>query len=278
MRVRRTKARGCAVQAYRRALVRAGTLAVRKPSDMTDRSAAPKQGLALGTLTALSGVAFVALLLLAPEPSGLGENASAEAVAQFYAANQQAYRTALIFTGVAYLFFLVFQAALGSQLRRSEGPDAPLARIAMAAAVLLATFQVAGVALWAALGLVDTTGRDAAEVASFAAWGSLSQEALVVTATFWRVLLLGAVALAVLRHRALAGWFGWLTAGLAIVSLVAPLGLAVTAKTGLIAALGFGSHFAFYLWVVIASLVLAIRVRRAARLPAAAADREPTSG
>jgi len=116
--------------------------------------------------------------------------------------------------------------------------------------------------LWAAPSLVGLTGRDPAEVAMLASWGSLSQEALVVTASFWRALLLAAVGVAVIQRGALARWFGWITLALAVTSLVGPVGLGISAKNEVISAFGFGSYLAFHAWVALASLVLAVRLRR----------------
>lgn len=209
---------------------------------------------------ALSGVGFVALVLLAPEPRSPGELAAAESTARFYAVNAQAFITSLLISGFAYLLFVVFQASLAVHLRRSDGAGRLPAAVAMAAALLIATFQLIGTALWAAPALA-TPGRNPGQLADLALLGSASQEVLVVTATFWRVLLLAAVAFAVLRHGALYRWLGWLTAALAVASLVAPLAWAVMEKNELISVLGFASHIAFYPWVLMASVALALRLR-----------------
>lgn len=223
---------------------------------------ATRPGSALLTIGgALSGVGFVALVLLAPEPRSPGEHAAAASIARFYAVNAQAFITTLLVSGLAYLLFVVFQASLAVDLRRSDGAGRQPAAVAMAAALLIATFQVIGTALWAAPALVATPGRDPGQMADLALLGSASQEALVVTATFWRALLLAAVAFAVLRHGALYHWFGWLTAALAVASLVAPLAWAVIEKNELISVLGFASHLAFYPWVLVASVALALRLR-----------------
>lgn len=228
---------------------------------MTAQVTTPRGSAMLTVGGALSGVAFVALVLLAPEPASPGERAAAESISRFYAANAQAFITTLLVSGLAYLLFVVFQASLAVHLRRSDGAGRQAAAVAMAAALLIATFQGIGTALWAAPALVATPGRDPGQVADLALLGSASQEVLVVTATFWRVLLLAAVAFAVLRHGALYQWFGWLTALLAVVSLVAPLAWAVMGKSELISVLGFASHIAFYPWVLVASAALAVRLR-----------------
>lgn len=210
---------------------------------------------------ALSGVGFVALVLLSPEPRGPGEYAAAESIARFYAVNAQAFITTLLVSGLAYLLFVVFQASLAAHLRGPDGEARQPAAVATAAALLIATFQVIGTALWAAPALVATPGHDPGQIADLALLGSASQEVLVVTATFWRALLLAAVAFAVLRHRALFHWFGWLTGVLAVTSLLAPLAWAVMEKNEMISILGFASHLAFYPWVLVASMALALRLR-----------------
>lgn len=228
---------------------------------MTAQVATPPGSAMLSVGGALTGVAFVALVLLAPEPASPGEHATTESISRFYAANAQAFITTLLVSGLAYLLFVVFQASLAVHLRRSDGAGRQAAGVAMAAALLVATFQVIGTALWSAPALVATPGRDPGQVADLALLGSASQEALVVTATFWRVLLLAAVAFAVLRHGALYIWLGWLTAVLAVVSLLPPLAWAVMEKSEPISVLGFASHIAFYPWVLVASVALALRLR-----------------
>lgn len=210
---------------------------------------------------ALSGVGFVALVLLSPEPRGPGEHAATESIARFYAVHAQAFITTLLVSGLAYLLFVVFQASLVAHLRGPDGAGRQPAAVAMAAALLIATFQVIGTALWATPALVATPGRDPGQMADLALLGSASQEVLVVTATFWRALLLAAVAFAVLRYGALYRWFGWLTAVLAVISLVAPLAWAVMEKNEMISVLGFASHLAFYPWMLLASVALALRLR-----------------
>lgn len=214
----------------------------------------------MGIAGALRGIGFVALLFVVPEPRAPG-HAAAESIARFYVVNAQAFVTTLLVSGLAYLLFVVFQASLAVHLRRPSGAGRHPAAVAMAAALLIATFHLIGTALWAAPAMVATPGRDPGRIAELALLGSASQEVLVVSATFWRALMLAAVAFAVLRHGALHRWFGWLTAVLAVASLVAPLAWAAMGKNELISMLGFAAHLAFYPWVLVTSVILALRLQ-----------------
>lgn len=223
---------------------------------------------ARGRLAAATGVLFFALLMLAPEPNLGIESPSAEALKQFYLSNQQSFRASFLLTGLAYAFFLCFLAILRTELRRAEGGDGRLSALAVGSGFLVAGFHVLGTTLWAAPALQLTADRDSAQVGTSALFGNASQDALVEVASFWRGVLLAAVAVVVLRYGALPRWLGWIAAALAIGSLIGPIGFLESPIEPLMTVLGFGSHIGFYFWVLLASIVLTIRTgRSSAREP-----------
>jgi len=82
-------------------------------------------------------------------------------------------------------------------------------------------------------------------------------------ATFWRGVLLAAVAVVVLRYGALPRWLGWIAGALAIGSLIGSVGFLESPIEPVMTVLGFGSHIGFYFWVLLASIVLTVRLGRA---------------
>jgi len=215
---------------------------------------------ARGRLAAATGVFFFALVMLAPEPNLGIETPSAEAVKQFYLSNQQSFRASFLLTGLAYAFFLSFLATLRTELRKAEGGDGRLSGLAVGAGLLVAGFHVLGVTLWAAPALDLTADRDSAQVGAWALFGNASQDALVEVATFWRGVLLAAVAVVVLRYGALPRWLGWIAAALAIGSLIGSVAFLESPIEPLMTVLGFGSYIGFYFWVLLASIVLTVRL------------------
>jgi hypothetical protein len=227
---------------------------------------------AIGRLAALSGVFFVAISMAAPDPNIGIESPSVEEVKDFYLDNAQSFSVAFLLGGLAYAFFLVFLMILRSQLRRAEGGDGTLAALALGAGVLVAGFQVLGTSLWAAPGLELTSRSDPAEVEAAAVLGA-SSNALVEIATFWRGLLLAAVALVVLRYAAMPRWLGWMAAALAFGALIGAVSFVESALAPVMVVLGFGSYVLFHVWVFLASIVLA--VRSGGTFIRHATDREP---
>ena len=227
---------------------------------------------AIGRLAALSGVVFVALIMAAPYPNIGIESPSVEELKDFYLDNEQNFSVAFLLGGLAYAFFLVFLMILRTQLRKAEGRDGTLAALALGAGVLVAGFQVLGTSLWAAPGLELTSQSDAAEVEAAASLAA-SSNALIEIATFWRGLLLAAVALAVLRYAAMPRWLGWMAAVLAFGALIGAVGFVESPLAPVMGVLGFGSYVLFHFWVFLASIVLAVRSGGTFRRNAT--DREP---
>ena len=136
-----------------------------------------------------------------------------------------------------------------------------LSALAVGSGFLVAGFHVLGTTLWAAPAL-KLAERDSAQVATWSLFGNASQDALVEVATFWRGVLLAAVAVVVLRYGALPRWLGWIAVALAIGSLIGSIGFLESPIEPVMTVLGVGSHIGFYFWVLLASIVLTTRTGR----------------
>jgi hypothetical protein len=213
---------------------------------------------AISRLAAFSGVIFVVLSMAAPDPNIGIERPSAADVKDFYLENQHSFSIAFLICGLAYAFFLVFLTILRTKLGRAEGGDRTITALAVGAGLLVAGFQVLGTSFWAAPGLALTGDSNAAQVEA-AALIAASSNAVIEVATFWRGLLLGAVALVVLKYGALPRWLGWTAAVLAVCALVGAISFVASPLAPVMVVLGFGAYVGFHLWVLLASIVLTVR-------------------
>lgn len=211
-----------------------------------------------GRLAAFTGVLFFACVIAAPDPHRGVENPSAEQLKQFYLDSQQSFRTSLLLVGLAYAFFLVFVAVLRTRLSRAEGGSSTLSNLVLGAGVLVAGFSVFGTALRVvpAFGLVTQT-TDAADVRIWGLFADASFNTLIEASTFWRGVMLGAIGLIVVRYGGLPRWLGWTAAVVASGALTAPvLDWLETPVHAAGPVVGLGSHIAFHLWILAASVVM----------------------
>lgn len=218
-------------------------------------------------IAALTGVIFFAATMATPDTNIGVETPSVTAIEQFYVSKQQDLRLAFLLTGLAYAFFLVFLAVLRTEFRRAEEADGRLSALVTGAGLLVAGFHVLGTTLWAAPGLQLDGGTDPALVGASTLVGDAYRNALIEISTFWRGVMLAAVALLVLRYRALPRWLGWLAAVLAMGALIGSIGFIDSPVERVMVALGFGSYIGFHFWVLLASVALTIRRRGATTSP-----------
>lgn len=210
-------------------------------------------------LAALAGILFFVLQIAAPDPNMGSESPSAATVQRFYEANEGALGLAFVMSGLAGASFLVFITALRDEAFARGATGGGAVDLIMGAAILIAGFQLAATALWVAPAL--TTGADPAVVGTWGVIASASRNLLVEATTFWRGLLLGAVALVALRHAVLPRWLGWTAGALAAAALLGPIGFVESPITPVGTMLGFGSYIAFHFWVLLAGVSLAWRTR-----------------
>jgi hypothetical protein len=199
----------------------------------------------------LTGVAFVVVAIVAfavgGEPPGADE--PAQSIANHYRDNDTAAMVGAALIGVAGTLLIFFAGFLRRALHEAEGESGVLSLVAFAGAVVLAT----GVAIDAMLTFAMAEAADKIQPAQLQTLQAVWDNDFMPMALGLQVFLLAA-GLSIVRHGALATWMGWL----AIV-------LAVTAITPA----GFIAFMGGALWVLAASVMLALRARGAAAQPSA---------
>jgi hypothetical protein len=144
----------------------------------------------------------------------------------------------LIGTGV----FVWFLGVLRTRLLASEGGDGRLTTIAFASGIATATCLM----LQPLPDLAAVINKDDIDASSARAIHTLG-DAFFVGAEYFLPVMLAAFAILTLRTRVFPAWFAWITIGIAIVLLVAPIGWAALA-------------FAFPLWLLVLSFMLWARM------------------
>jgi hypothetical protein len=181
----------------------------------------------LARLEPLLGVAAVVLWIvgvLVFDSASPGDDATGAEIA----AHLDEDSGAILFGASAFAFgsaaFVWFLASLGGRLRQTLG-DGRLPSIAMAAGTAMAALtsclfgpEVAGALTY------DNTDRELSPEAAEAL--DALGDTFFLPAEYMAVAFTAAVAVAILRGGAFPAWFGWLTAFLALVLVIAPLGWA----------------------------------------------------
>jgi len=188
----------------------------------------------------LTGAAFANFLVISFVVSGEtpGADDSVQEVVSFYADNDSKVTISAILSGISAVFFLFFVGSLGSVLQSAEGTTAGLSAVARAGGV------VAAVGMLIFAGLMFTLG-DTAESLEPAATQALN----ALNADFFFPLAAGmatflfASGLVVVRSGGLPQWLGWAALVIGVAS-VTPV--------------GFFAFLASILWVLVASIVLAL--------------------
>jgi hypothetical protein len=210
-------------------------------------------------LAAGTGAMFIAVSLATPDPNVGTETPTVSDVERFYVDHAQDLQLAFLMTGAAYSLFLLFLWQVRSRLNRFESTNDPLWSLAVAAGVLVAAFHVLATALWAAPAIALHDDADPALIGAASLLSDNYRTALVEISTFWRGLLLGTVSVLVLRHGGLPRWLGWLAAVIAAAAFAGSIGFVDSPAQEAITVAGFGSYVGFHVWVLAASVALALR-------------------
>jgi hypothetical protein len=207
----------------------------------------------------LTGVLFVVVLIVAftvtGEPPDTDEGAPA--VVEFYDDNSGSVSFGSAIQALAAVIFLFFAGVLRVVLREAPGARGTLAAISFAGAIVFAT----GVAIDATINFAlaeesDTEGFDpAAMQALLGLWNNDWIPFAVGLLTF-----MIATGLAIVRTGVLPRWLGWAAI---VVSIFAPTPI------------GFVAFIGAALFVLIVSVMLAMRERNAASPPAAGTPPAP---
>ena len=196
----------------------------------------------------LLGVLFIVLVFVGfavgGEPPDTDEGA--DAVVQFYLDNEGSVAAGAAIQGLAAAVFLGFAGVLRTALREAPGARGTLAAISFAGAVVFATgVAIDGMISFALAEEADTEGFDpVAMQALMGLWNNDWLPFAVGILTF-----LFATGLAIVRTGVLPRWLGWAAIALGIIAMTP---------------IGFVSFFGAALFVLVVSVMLALRERSAA--------------
>jgi hypothetical protein len=204
-------------------------------------------------LVPLTGVLFVVLLILsfivAGEPPDADENV--QEIVDHYVDNKDSIQASVLIGGVAAVSLLFFAGYLRKLFRAAEGPDGMLSAIVLAGATIMAVG--AGVDMTISFALAE--GAEDIDPVAVQSLQALWDNDFMPIAIGLVVLLL-ASGLSIVRYGALPKWLGWVAIVLAVVGMTP---------------IGFVAFMGGALWVLVVSILLAVRARGAAAPPSAAA-------
>jgi hypothetical protein len=194
-------------------------------------------------LVPLTGVAFIVVgfvgFIVGGEPKGADEPVAE--VVDFYLDSKDSIQAAAFIGVAASLLMVFFGAYLRKVLAAAEGPGGGV----LPALALTATAIVAvGAAIDSTISVALAESAEDIEPAAVQALQALWDNDFVPFALGAELFLIS-VGLSVVRHGALPKWLGWAALVLAVVGFT---------PVGFVAFVGAG------LWVIVASLILALRV------------------
>ena len=197
-------------------------------------------------LGALTGVAAVIVGAIAVIISGEPEEASkgAEKVVAHYAENKDQIQISAIVGVVAAALLVFYFGYLRKVLRRAEGDNGTLSVVALVGAGIIATgISIDATLSFAIAEAVDDKVDPTAILAMQAIWDNDFMPIALGT-----IIVLFAVGISIVRHGALPKWLGWVAIALGIVSMTP---------------VGFAGVLGLLLWIIITSILLAVRGAKA---------------
>lgn len=203
-------------------------------------------------LAPLTGVAFVALVIIGFSVAGEPPDAksSPEEIVNFYVANTDSVRIGACLVAVAVLLFIFF----ANHLRRvlNAAGEAPLSATVLVGASVMAV----GAAIDSTIQLAVAETADDIEPTSVQTLQALWDNDWLPIALGLLVFLISA-GISILRTGALPRWLGWVALALAVLGFTP---------------IGFAAFMGTAIWIVVVSVMLSVRARRApASTPAASA-------
>lgn len=198
-------------------------------------------------LGALTGVGFfIALIagfiIVGEEPPGTDD--SVPEIIEFYTDNDTQVWIGISLTMLAATLLVLFAGYLRKVLRAAEGEGHMLSSVVLAGAAVFAT----GAAIDGTLSAALVDAADDVEPAAVQSLNALWNNDWVPLALGALIMMLAA-GLSIVRHGALPKWLGWVAIVLAVI-LITPIGFAGFIGTGL--------------WILIVSIMLAMRADEAA--------------
>ncbi len=209
-------------------------------------------GKSLGRFAPLMGVLAVVLWIVAVIVSESGDNPADDApgaeIAAWLDSDSTRILLATTFLGIGAAAFIWFLGSLAARFR-ADG-EGRLATVVVAAGTAAATMFACLMAPTAA-GALAFDNLDRSLTPQAAETLMVLSDGFFVIAEFIAVGFVGAAAVAILRGKSFPAWFGWVTALLAVVLIVGPIGWA-------------GLIFGVPLWTLIVSIWLFVRDSRGA--------------
>lgn len=181
---------------------------------------------------------------------------SASPVRDFFVDNGGRVRVREFLMIAALGFFLCWLGSLWSAMRKAGHT---LSIIAFGAGLMMATLLAGAEVLFALPGEFKVSELDDATMRSLAVAPEIGVS-LAQASVVFRTVLVGAVALAVLRHRGFPRWLGWSSGVLAVLTAIGSLAFLEPSGPSLLKML-FARSFVplFMLWVLATSVVMMTR-------------------
>jgi len=205
-------------------------------------------------LAPLSGVAFLALVIggavYGGEPPSQQGLKSAKELAAGYAAQGDKLSVAIFVMGVGLVFLVYFGSVLKTALDTGTSETGCLSRVAFAGVIVF----VAGAATDLTLGVsMVAAAREKVDPVAIQALSAYFSNDWVPFA-IGVLTLMSASAISILKFGGLPKWLGWLAALITVVGLIPPIGFFAMPATGV--------------WILLASITLALQASKAEGPPA----------
>jgi hypothetical protein len=209
-------------------------------------------------IAALTGLAFMVLAIAGsvimgdpPDP----KDESLQEIVNFYKDNDTEIWIATLIQGAAATLLVFYGGFLRKVLRRAEGEGHMLSAVVLAGATIVAV----GAALDATINIALVEEIDDIQPVAAQALSALWSNDWIVLLVGMQVFMLAA-GLSIVRHGALPKWLGWVAILLGLVGMT---------PAGFVGFIGTG------VWIVVTSILLAVRERRASAAPPAEASSAP---
>jgi hypothetical protein len=190
-------------------------------------------------LAPLTGVIFAVLVVVAIVAGGEspGTNEPTAKIVSYYTKESSQVKTSAVLFSLAFLFVVLFAAALRSYLRRTPAAEG-LSALVLAGAVLMAAGVLLGTGV--EIGLANEIkhlGPESVKTLNF-----IDEEMAFVPVIGGAFLFAMGSGLAILRGARLPRWLGWVAVVLAIAALIPPA--------------SFPALLGFAIWSVIVSILM----------------------
>lgn len=213
----------------------------------------------LGAATGI--VAALMLVVIAVFDPGEFPEATdpASTFASFVSEQGSNLRAQALFIATFATLLLWFLGTLRASLRRAEGGEGRLSSIAFGGGVATATMILVSGGIQAQTFFQDIESLSPERIRDLWLAVTVVGDAAFGLSTFARAVLVGAASWCAIRFGGLPKWLGWLGMVIALASLVGGLAVLEAGDEGIFGGIWFISFLAFFVWLLIAGIVLTIR-------------------